>query len=324
MTPEEAVATVESAKTASIFGVPAEPKYRELKRLLHPDRFGRDKELVKRAESAIYKLDSLYASVSKNGIKHPVKIGDWVVSDPLAKGDIADLYRAESASEKGVLKIAQSAQDNDLILNERESLTLLHKQDDKSSIQFRQYLPKLLDGFTASGRAVNVLSLSETFIPLADLRKLYPLDFRHVVWMMNRAFSVLGYIHRNGVVHGAITPEHLLYEPASHNLCLVDWCYSSRQEKKIPAIVKAYRDAYPPEVLRKQQPSAATDLFMLAATLRGVADVPKRFRPLFDLCLVASPASRPQDAWVFQDRWRKMAEEVYGVPRFIPLVLPVQ
>jgi hypothetical protein len=324
MTPVEAVATVEAATVANaLFGSAPQERHRELKRLLHPDRFGRDATLAKRAEAATYKLDTLYASVVKVSIQRSVKIGKWIVSDPVAKGDIADLYHAECETTKGVFKVTQSARDNDLIVNEREVLTRLHKPADPSSVQFRQYLPSVLDGFKASGRDANVLSPAAGFLPLADICGLVKLDFRHVTWMMNRALSILGYVHHNGVVHGAITPAHLLYDPANHNLCLIDWCYASCG-KPIRAIVKSHRDIYPPEVIRKQIPAPATDLFMLAKVLGNVTPVPKRFKPLIDLCMIASPASRPQIAWEFQDRWRKAAEDEYGAPRFVPLVLPIQ
>lgn len=324
MTPKEAIKFVENSSVPSImFGGKPEQRHRELKILLHPDRFATEKTWMKRAESAIYKLDTLYASVSTVKIQRPVKIGRWVVGEPIAKGDIADLYHAESVNGKGVLKIAQSARDNDLIKNECEILELLHKPVDKSSVQFRCYLPTLIDGFTASGRSANVLSPADGFLTLADICNLVTVDFRHVVWMMNRTLSVLGYIHLNGIVHGAITPVHLMYDPASHNLCLVDWCYATRTTP-IKAVVKAFRDNYPPEVFRKRTAGPSTDLFMLAKTLAGVADIPRRFKPLFDLCMLASPASRPQNAWNFQDRWRKTAEEEYGPAKFIPLTMPIQ
>jgi serine/threonine protein kinase len=324
VTPQEAVTAVEAAINAGVLlGTTPDQRHKELKVLLHPDRFGRDETWARRAEAAIYKLDTLYASVSTAKVSRAVKIGEWVITDPVAKGDIADLYHAESDSRKGILKLAQKAIDNDLMKNEREVLEFLHKPADVPSVQFRQYLPSILDVFSASGRAANVLSPASGFLTLADICRLVTVDFRHVVWMMNRALSILGYIHLNKVVHGAITPAHLLYDPANHNLCLVDWCYASRGIP-IKAVVKAHRDNYPPEIFRKAVPSPSTDLFMLAKVLHSVADVPKRFRPLFDLCTIQSPSSRPQSAWNFQDRWRKAAEEEYGPARFVPLVLPVQ
>ncbi len=226
---QQAVVLVEKAKSSASLG--PESRRLELRLLIHPDRFGRDAAWVKRAEAATYKLESLYA-IKK---QRPVTIGKWTIIAPLAKGDIADLHRAESAGTQGVLKIAQAARDNDLIDNERKTLKAIHK----SSSPFGRYLPSTLDGFTASGRAVNVLTLADGFIPLADLKSIVSLDFRHVVWMMNRALSALGFVHRLGVVHGSVTPDHLLYCPGDHNLCLVDWCYASTGDP-IKAIVKAH------------------------------------------------------------------------------------
>ncbi len=307
----EAVILIEGATSTAMLG----DRHKELRLLIHPDRFGADEKWAKRAEAATYKLDSLFST------KKPVsavRIGNWVVSEPLTKGDIGDLYRAESKGISGVLKIAQTPRDNDLITNERTVLKKIHENKN----HFGNYVPRLLDGFTASGRAANVITLADGFIPLTEISSLVKLDFRHVVWMMNRALSALGFIHKQGVVHGAITPDHLLYCPADHNLCLVDWCYASTGSP-IKAVVKKYRDLYPPEVLRKQTPGYSVDLFMAASVLRQVAEVPKSFKPLFDLCMVQSPASRPAGAWEFQDRWKNTAEREYGPARFVPLVLPI-
>lgn len=327
MTPEEAIAVIE--KTVKFhFGKDPEADYKRFKLLLHPDRFGRDEAMAKRALAATLKLDTLYAKVSgKPASSTPVKLGEWIVTEPIAKGDIADLYRAESdlILTAGVLKIARSARDNDLIKTEFEALKPLRGEPDKRH-HFANYLPPILDNFTASGRAANVLGVADGFITLSEIQKLVRLDFRHVVWMMNRALSVLGYVHRAGFVHGAINSDHLMYKADDHNLCLVDWCYSVFVPKGNPikAIVKEHRADYPPEVLRKRVPGPGTDLYMLAKALSVGVDIPKRFRPLFDLCMLASPSSRPADAWAFQDKWKAVAEQEYGPPQFVPLRLPVQ
>ncbi len=80
---------------------------------------------------------------------------------------------------------------------------------------------------------------------------------------------------------------------------------------------------YPAEVKRKLKPGPWTDIHMLFASLRAVGVMPpSRFAGVFSWCLAASPAARPQNAWELQDRWRDIAAEEYGPPKFLELVLP--
>ncbi len=320
MTPEEAVQLIETTSPSTWFGSAPEQAFDKLRRLLHPDRFGRRAAWVARATEAIGRLTNEYSKRSVP-ITRPTVIGKWAITSPLAKGDVADLYRVESNDIKAVLKIAQTSKVNDLILREKEILTKLHAAP---ANHYQSYLPKLLESFSASGRTANVLGAADGFMPLSAIAKAHQLDFRHVVWMMNRGLSLLGGIHRMGVIHGALTADHLMYHPADHNLCLVDWCYSVDREsgKHISAISAKYRGEYPPEVFRKQVPQPSTDIYMLAKALEPVAIVPRAFRPLFELCTLASPLSRPDDAWAFQDKWKAVALKEYGPPNYVPLVVP--
>jgi hypothetical protein len=144
--------------------------------------------------------------------------------------------------------------------------------------------------------------------------------------MVNRSLSVLGYTARQGVVHGAVLPPHLLFHPTEHGLKLADWCYAVTAESKkhIPAMLKDYKDYYPPEVKRKDQPTPSLDVFLLFQTfLASGVQIPKRFIGIFDHCLAQSPRSRPKDAWEVQDRWVELAKEEYGPPTFLRLEIPV-
>jgi hypothetical protein len=137
---------------------------------------------------------------------------------------------------------------------------------------------------------------------------------------------VLGFAHRNGVIHGAVLPQHLLYRPDDHGLQLVDWTCSCQDDtQRVPYAVTRYKDLYPVEVLFAEGTAyPATDIYMAFASMRWAADsIPYRFRALFDWCLVESWKSRPGDPWAVQDKWVKLAEEEFGKPKFVPLEVPV-
>lgn len=327
----------------SLLGIaPAEidANHRRLAKGCHPDLFSKAAPSVrKRAEAAFKRLQDLYAqAIGKVSPAAPVRVGDYVVTGGLTRGDIADLYRVESTknSTTGILKLARSSRDNDLL--QAESINLAYLWDsaagsDWSGLDkhetFQHYLPKLVTSVKANGRQGNILSAGDGFIPLAQFNSIWKrgVDFRHLVWMCNRALSVLGYAQYRGVVHGAVLPEHLMYNPVNHDLRLVDWCYSVRtaSQKHIPAIVSAHKELYPQEVTRKLPATAATDLCMLMRsleTVRTIGERPEPFRHLVTWAKADSVNSRAQNIWEFQDRWNAAAKAVYGSPKFTILDIP--
>lgn len=333
MTSEQALIAIENAKQASALfpdSKTAAATYKKLLTLVHPDRFPADQR--PRAAAAAGKLAELYSQVHGKPAT-PAVIGPWVVEGPLAKGDLADLYLVESMAPAearggmpGVLKIARSASDNDLMDTESRALTALWKAEPAN---FHKYLPKLLATFQASGRRVNVLDRHPGYLSLRQIGEQLPtgVPFRHIVWMMNRLLSLIGFLQRAGYVHGGITPDHLLYHPETHGLVLVGWCSAVPAGETIKIASKTWLGErfYAPEVQGKRPATGATDIFMASQSMlfAGLV-VPERFHRLFEWCTAASPAARPQDAVDLQEMWTRLAEQEYGKPTYVKLDLPVQ
>jgi hypothetical protein len=299
--------------------------FKRYARIVHPDVV--PEAYKKQATAAFAKLHELYSVLTKGPAPIQVVMAGYVVTEPLAKGDIADLYAAEhEMGGEYILKIARSPADNDLMDRERATLKALVPDLTKKRDRFCSYLMPLCATTKASGRRVNIIEYANGFLSLKEIQEIMPiLDFRHTVWMTNRALSLLGYIHHMGYVHGSVVPSHLMYNTLTHNFKLVDWCYSCNMSKNenVPAIVKDYKDRYAPEVMKKRPASAATDLYMLMSTMRKASDrVPNRFRDLIDWCMAGPPGSRPKDAWNVQDRWQSLAKEEYGPAKFVNFELP--
>ncbi len=331
MTELQAIQKVEKAtKREDLFPAGKDEKkiYLQLSKLVHPDHAHGD--FRARAEAAFQKLSGLYHRAKTDSFQ-PITIGKWVAEEPMRPGDICDLYRCSHTErdETAVLKIARSARDNDLLMREAEAIAAIRNKaaagDSAAGKVFAAYTPLLHESFQASGRRVNILQLKQHYVPLSEIvEHAGKLDFRHIVWMMKRLLNCLGWSARCGIVHGAITPEHLLYEPVAHHLALVDWCYSVNYKGHVPAIVQKYEHFYPPEVKRKRQATPATDIYMACAVLHWAArDIPKRFRDLFNFCRAESPASRPEDPWWLQDSWGVLAKEEFGPSKYVKLEVPV-
>lgn len=320
----DVLSRIESAMTAAdLFGSDPDADFKRLAKLCHPDKHGANKA---RAEKAMQRLSELRQSL-KNATE--VRIGNWKIESPLAKGSISDLYLV-SGKATGILRIAREELDNDLLANEARNLKLLNGAKEPESEPFKRFMPSILDTFEASGRRANVLSNPDGCHSLTYIKTaLGNLDFRHVVWMGNRLFSALGYAHSKGIIHGATLPSHLLYRLADHGLILWDWASSVKfpdDDGHIPLVSGRWKEYYPAEV-RKKGCFCSTDLYMAAKSLQyaagGQHHIPRRFQPIFEHLLAGSPASRPSSAFEVQDRWKRLAEEEYGKPQFLPLTIPV-
>lgn len=332
MTALQVIVLIESAKVAAdLFGDGSDIDrvFRRFAKHCHPDVVHSDATLADRARAAFEKLTLLRDRA--NGKTGSVKIGSWDVGEPLTRGSIASLYTAYTpAGLDAVFKIANAPANNDLLERERDHLKLLWTGKGDADKHFQRYLPRLLDSFGASGRRVNVLSNAAGAYSLAHLRSQFPngVPFRHIVWMVNRALSILGYAHQHWLVHGAVLPQHLLYYPDNHGLCLVDWTASAGNNHSDERVAYRHRDwltHYPVEVSptsRYRLAQETTDVYMLARAAEWAADaVPDKFRPLLAWCKAESPNARP-GAWEAQDRWEAIAKEVYGPPSFVPFVVP--
>lgn len=255
----------------------------------------------------------------------------FTVNDLMVQGDICDLYHCESSGKQGIFKVAQTSLDNDLLDNESRILRKLYPAN-QADEKFYRYLPKLQEAFTLkgdkTGRRVNVLPYFEGYVSLATIKKAYPkgLDFRDAVWMFKRALVGLGFVHSQAVVHGAITPEHILVHPIGHGAKIIDWCYAIDDPKaRIAAISPIYKDLYAPEILGKRSPTPATDLYMLAKcflSLLGKSTIPREMREILANCTLEAPEKRPRDAWQLHDELDKVLEATVGKPVYRALVLP--
>lgn len=330
-----------STRAATLFNGDAEKIYRTLMVICHPDRLMKESAAVqKRGADVVAKLNQLYQQYKgKSAPSSPAVFGKWVVERPIIGGDLADIYEVvNSTGERNILKIVRGAGDNDLM--DREITSLKKLNDDPRSQNFKKYVPKLIDTFKASHRRASILTPAEMLLlnsdppqteSLLSLSELMPMlggkiDMKHIVWMSNRLLSALGWIHQNGIVHGAVVPPHLMFGPVTHHMVLIDWCYSVTSDaiSPIPAIVKDYRDWYPREVFRKDNPTPATDIYMWAMMVRQCADhIPARMKGLLDWCLADSARTRPQNAWDVQDKWGKLAQDEFGKRRYLKLEIPV-
>jgi hypothetical protein len=306
--------------------------------------FGRDIDMNPFASLVSWLCDG-YWPTAEDDEKLVVRVQDvrhrYMPIRLLASGDTADIYLATTAGELNdntdalyLLKIAREPEGNAHLDTERK--TLVRLLGAVGSTTYRNYLPALIDSFTTAGRVpkrINVFGWATGFYTLEQVHEQHPaLDSRHLAWIFNRLLTVLGFSHRQNVIHGAVLPCHALIHAAGHGLQLVGWGQSVRVGQRIRTVPPRYQDWYPAEVQHHLAASPATDLFLAARCLIYLAGgdpvtsrmpeaVPPPMQRFLKTCLLESAAMRPDDAWAIMEDFDKLLHGLYGPPRFHELTM---
>ncbi|MBI1298224.1 hypothetical protein GC175_25100 [bacterium] len=318
-------------------------RYRRLVRQVHPDYHPNAADV---AAEAFHLVQQWYAGAQRQvtGAQPPLlEITSarhrYISHQPALTGDLCDLFPAQDETGDSVLlKVVRTPANADLLQAEAKHLKQLNQA--LSDEPLRAHLPTLLesihiedaDGLT---RRANVLRSEDETVHLADIIAAYPhgIAAADMAWMFNRLLAVLAVTHAEGIVHGAVTPAHLLLRLADHNGVLVDWCYSVVNGETIAAVSPGYRSIYPPEVFENRPATPAIDLYMAAQCMVMLLggdvksgelplSVPKPIQALLRACLIPSPHRRMRNAWTVFDDLREILERIYGPPKFRPFSLP--
>ncbi len=326
--------------------------FRQYSKDIHPDHFAKYPAAHKRAEELLLQLNELkrradariaagvYGTTKPDPKPEPKfeavtlkSRGDiYDIHTPMSGGDFCDLFKAERRShdfEAVVIKVTRDKRDNDLLDNEQKVLRKLYPTKTERTSYYR-YLPELVDTFGVKGaagvRRANVIRNLSGYVSLDKVLKEYSngLDFRDAAWMCKRMLEVLGFVHRQGFVHGAIFPEHVMINPQNHGAVLVDWSYSVEKGKRVSAIVGKYKHLYPPEVLKKKPATPATDLYMWARMAEAMlTDVePAPIVTFLKGCRAENPVFRPDDAWRVLEEYSELLRQLVGPPKFRPFHMP--
>lgn len=246
----------------------------------------------------------------------------------LASGDVADVHLAwveDNADEQYLLKIARSRAGNVALNRERDTLTVLSKAARHTT--YRKYLPQLTKSLATddgSRRRVNVFRHEPGLWTLEQVHERHPaLDGRHLGWIGNRLLTILGFCHRQRIVHGAVLPCHVLLDVEQHGLRLIGWGQSVAAGRPVRITSARYADRYPPEVDQRRPATPATDLFLTARCLTYLAGdaMPDSMRRFWATCRFDEPVLRPHNAWALMDEFNELLQHLYGAPKFHTLTM---
>lgn len=257
----------------------------------------------------------------------------YFLGDVIAEGDISIVYQGfcavgdQSAGEV-VIKVVDDAEDNDFMQNEIRILQVLHET---KAPQWK-HLPLLLDTFESEGRlgivlrrfnGHNLLEVRE------NSRYVNGIDQKHMVWMLNRTLSAIGYAHSQGIVHGNIEPSHMMIKPDDHNLCILDWSYASLLPQQTGDSFKAYTEIYsPPEVKANKTPLPCSDIYSIGKVMIWLLGgdpetnempdcVEKELQMFLKGFVMKGYLQRPRDAWQLHKQLITIIEKLWGPRKFL-------
>lgn len=222
-----------------------------------------------------------------------------------------------------------------LIADNKEAAILRHLHRRAAGTPYGQYLPSI-GGCWQAGRSTagpaaafdaDAYSTIQPWYSATQIRYQHVdgLAGQHVAWMFNRILEILGFAHRQGIVHAAVLPQNLWFNTETHGLRLVDWAHAEKIGRPLGAVPQRYRPWYPAGNYLVARPGldiymAANCAMFLAGRDLGCQQIPKTLpNPVGQLlraCLLESPRMRPQDAWELHRDARDLFATVFGPPEF--------
>jgi serine/threonine protein kinase len=157
-----------------------------------------------------------------------------------------------------------------------------------------------------------------------------------MIFIWNRIIEAMTFAHLSGVVHCAITPNHVLIHAEKHMGQIIDWTASCRLGcgDNVPYADSRYSSFFPDEIIDPQGvPSPASDIFMSAWCMVYIlgGDPKKKIgpqnveRPIIELlnrCLQPQRRHRPQTAEALYHDFREVTMGLFGPRKFIEFAMP--
>ena len=247
----------------------------------------------------------------------------YVVEGLLGSGDSTRVYRARWVMRLGelvYLKVLLAKVDADLVRNEWAVLSALLRSQADGAQHWAARLPSpVAHGLieTDMPRICSVFGWLPGFShTLSAVEREHPagVDGRIGVWLLTRLLELLGFVHRSGYVHGAVTPDHVLVHPRDHGATLIGWTLAQRHAGAPPLLGKPHpwRDWYS----KASRAEPALDIAMACRTVSRVACFDGPLKKV-----LRRGESGHADAWSLAEELRAASLKAYGPPSYNPLTL---
>lgn len=315
--------------------------YHALAKKVHPDLFSdNDEKLL--AHAAFAQLLEWFRQAEEKAlfgiygqsmqVMLQTRTRDYCIDDTPVQDGIFNVYPCRFNEDGRVrlvsLKLVREPRQNGLAQN--EMMALRHLQAAPDADKYAPYLPSLLDAFVyqdgGNEHQASVFERTPGWYSFEDVRRVYPdgIDPKDMAWMFRRVLVALGFAHRNGVIHGALTPHNVLILPEDHGLMLTGWHYAV-SAPGAPLPDPSCGEWYPDDVLKGAPLSFGTDIVMAVKCMIFLSggDAHLLAKPLQAFFKGSSlPGKRaPQDAWALLKEFDELIGRLWGRRTFRPFLM---
>jgi hypothetical protein len=268
----------------------------------------------------------------------------WALGECIANGDLSDVYtggRARWPTELVIIKLLRDRQNIALFDNEWEVLRSLQRSNAPGADTFTTLIPQpvmhgdISDGLHA-GKRVSIFRRASGFrYTFDEVMQAYPQGIppRASIWVWRRILEVLSFLHNSNIVHGAVLPSHLLVQENDHGVRLVGYSAAGPIGETLRTVSPRYASFYPKSLQSHSSLTTQLDLIMSArcviALLGGNPEndalpktIPSRLIHLLQHIAFSNPTNSKEDAWSIHEELGAIADDVFGAPQFIPIVMP--
>jgi hypothetical protein len=248
---------------------------------------------------------------------------DYCIEDKPIEDEIFNSYPCrfdeDGQSHQAMIKVVRDPHHNNLSQNEISVLNTLQRSP--QAAKFSAYVPNLLDAFVYEDEGgehqATVFEHTPGWYSLEDVRRAYPngIDPRDMAWMFRRLLVALGFAHRSGIIHNAVSPQNVHILPDQHGLMLTTWCHAICD----PVDAKANAACFGSDIGM----SVKCMLFLSGGDPKNGLypnSMPHPLRAFFKGSLL--PGKRaPQDAWALKEEFDELIERLWGKRTFHPFIM---
>jgi serine/threonine protein kinase len=241
-----------------------------------------------------------------------------------------------------IIKLLRDRKDVAQFDNEWDVLQRLQRSEAPGSDTFTALLPQpvihgdITTDLHAGQRASIFRWTSGFYHNFEEVRQTYPQGIppRASIWIWRRILEVLSFIHNSGMVHGAILPSHLLVQENEHGVKLIGYSAAGQPGQKLQGVSQHYAFLYPEAIRSRSRLTPQLDIIMSARCMVHILGgnpetgslpntVPARLARFVQKIALAQPTgSTDLNAWALREELGAIANDIFGSPQFIPIVMP--
>lgn len=258
----------------------------------------------------------------------------YVLEGRLGEGASTTVYRGRWVVRLGelvVIKVLTALTDADLLRREWDTLRALQHATTQGSDHYVTRLPvPVAHGLVDSDhpRLASVFGWKSGFVhTLEQVGEEHSsgVSPAQLVWILKRLLELIGFVHRAGWVHGAVTPDHVLIHPRDHGAMLIGWSlaapWSPGRTRPLRAVPHRWQGLYG----GSREASPTLDIQMACQCARSIAGwhlANVVTTPPIERVLQRGLSGDVDDAWALRDELVAASSDALGPAAYHPLNMP--